>query len=85
MIKLLLFAIFAFLVYTVVSTVLRLFRSPQGPSSSHPPSRESGESMVKDPVCGTYLPQGEAISLRRGGVEHYFCSTECRDRFKQER
>ena len=84
MIRLLLFAIFAFLFYTVVSTVLRLFRPPRGTSSSHPTSRESGESMVKDPVCGTYLPQRDAVSLRHGGVDHSFCSAECRDRFKQE-
>jgi YHS domain-containing protein len=34
--------------------------------------------MVKDEVCGTYLPREEALTEVRDGVERYFCSEECR-------
>ena len=34
--------------------------------------------MVKDEVCGTYVPRDEALTEVRGGVTHYFCSEECR-------
>lgn len=42
---------------------------------------DKGE-MVRDPVCGTYVPREGSISLRQGGVEHFFCSTRCRDAFR---
>lgn len=38
--------------------------------------------LVRDPVCGTYVaPRGE-LSLTAGGATHYFCSEECRSRYR---
>jgi YHS domain-containing protein len=36
--------------------------------------------MVQDPVCGTHVDPGEAMSLTDGEGTHYFCGPECRDR-----
>jgi uncharacterized protein len=48
---------------------------------SGPPDR--GVQMVRDPVCGTFLPPASAVNLvERGGAVHYFCSDKCRDAFK---
>jgi YHS domain-containing protein len=33
--------------------------------------------MVKDPVCGTYVVQGRALTGVRGGQTAWFCSSEC--------
>jgi YHS domain-containing protein len=33
--------------------------------------------MVKDPVCGTYVVEGRALTAVRGGRTAWFCSTEC--------
>jgi YHS domain-containing protein len=33
--------------------------------------------MVKDPVCGTYVVQGRALTAARNGQTAWFCSTEC--------
>jgi YHS domain-containing protein len=39
--------------------------------------------MVRDPVCGTFLPPANAVSLtERGGAVHYFCSDRCREAYK---
>ena len=38
--------------------------------------------MVEDPVCGTCLPQEEAIKARIKGSDYYFCSKTCLDRFR---
>jgi YHS domain-containing protein len=47
-----------------------------------PPER--GVQMVRDPVCGTFLPPGNALTLTgRGGAVHYFCSDACRQRFDE--
>jgi YHS domain-containing protein len=39
--------------------------------------------MVKDPVCGMYLPRGDAIRESFGGEPHYFCSQECLSEYKR--
>jgi uncharacterized protein len=44
-----------------------------------------GGDMVKDPVCGLYLPRDMAIRKVIRGKEFYFCSEECRRRFLSER
>ena len=33
--------------------------------------------MVKDPVCGTYVVQGRALTAVRSGETAWFCSSEC--------
>ena len=37
--------------------------------------------MVKDPVCGTYVPADADIRARDGDKVYAFCSYECRDAF----
>lgn len=38
--------------------------------------------LVKDPVCGTYLPKDRAI-VGGGSPPVYFCSETCRRRYEQ--
>lgn len=45
------------------------------------PRTISGQ-MVKDPVCGTYVVRGAAISDGSGASATYFCSEDCRRRFR---
>jgi YHS domain-containing protein len=40
-----------------------------------------GVPMARDPICGTFVVPDNAVSLTAGHVRHYFCSSECRDRF----
>lgn len=37
---------------------------------------------VKDPVCGARVSREGALTDRFVGEIYYFCSTECRDRFR---
>jgi uncharacterized protein len=55
--------------------------SVSGPNRSGPPER--GVQMVRDPVCGTFLPPASAVSLaERSGAVQYFCSEKCREAYK---
>lgn len=55
--------------------------SPDPRPRSGPPER--GVQMVRDPVCGTFLPPDAALSLaERGGAVRYFCSEKCRDAYR---
>jgi YHS domain-containing protein len=39
--------------------------------------------LVRDPVCGTFVPQRESLSLTVRGATHYFCSEQCRANFRK--
>jgi uncharacterized protein len=53
------------------------------PASKRPHPLDRGVQMVRDPVCGTFLPPANALSLtERGGGVHYFCSDKCREAYK---
>lgn len=39
--------------------------------------------MVKDPVCGKYIPTNSDIRVRKGETVHRFCSYECRQQYLQ--
>lgn len=43
----------------------------------------SGGSLVRDPHCGTYVPQQGALSIGSGASAVYFCSAACRDAYAQ--
>ena len=45
------------------------------------PERLGGE-LVRDPVCGTYIPKAGAFVVGKGDNARYFCSIECRDKDK---
>jgi YHS domain-containing protein len=41
--------------------------------------------MVRDEVCGVYLPKEEALKVEIEGKVYYFCSQECKDAFLKAR
>ena len=44
---------------------------------------EHGVQMVRDPVCGTFIVPERAVALSaEGGQRLYFCSTDCRDKYR---
>jgi len=75
-----------FFIITAVLSVLRgaFSTSPQRPRRApEEPRRRAGTSarLVKDPVCGTYVPESSAI--RAGDL--FFCSEECRGKYLEKR
>jgi YHS domain-containing protein len=40
------------------------------------------ESLHKDPVCGTFVAPSTAWQKAVGGKTYYFCSTDCREKFR---
>jgi hypothetical protein len=80
------FLIRILLVFFLITAVLSILRgafagSPQRPrrTPEEPRPRPASTSarLVKDPVCGTYVP--ETSALRAGDA--VFCSEECRGKF----
>jgi YHS domain-containing protein len=91
MIRALAYLIASVLVISVVRSIIGivvkgfsdLFRPPasaqQGPRATAVPA---GGELKKDPVCGTFISTGTALQKRVNGENYYFCSAECRDKFK---
>jgi YHS domain-containing protein len=49
---------------------------------AEPPAAQPGAELKKDPVCGTYVSTATGISRTFGGQAVYFCSKECRDKYR---
>jgi uncharacterized protein len=76
-IALLRLVLFVFIAY-VAFLFIRIFL---GLKRTRPRTQAPGQIrgvMVKDEICGTYIPREEALTEFRAGAEHYFCSEECR-------
>ena len=41
-----------------------------------------GVSMVRDPVCGTFLIPDRAVTIADGRTRLFFCSNACRDKYR---
>jgi YHS domain-containing protein len=76
----LLFSIGYFL-YKVLWKGEPLFRIKRKQDRTYPP--KALEEMKKDPICGTYIPENQAIKYKTGGETYYFCSQECLKKFTQ--
>jgi YHS domain-containing protein len=86
------------LVVVVIITVLRsvigvvmkilggVFGAPaSSPKTAQTPQRPdvpAGGELKKDPVCGTFISTATSLQKRVGGELYYFCSVDCRDKFK---
>ena len=62
--------------------VRSLFGTPQHASPGGQGQKpELTHRLVRDPVCGLYIPEERAIVLRGGEQELRFCSIQCRDKY----
>ncbi|MCP4215917.1 MAG: YHS domain-containing protein [bacterium] len=79
LLRLLMLAVVGYVLYRVLwkGEGLDFFRSKKKKSTGKAPLK-----MRKDPVCGTYLPEDQAVMLRRKRDTFYFCSEECKKKFQ---
>jgi YHS domain-containing protein len=75
-----------FLVRSLLKSVLASFQtyrsSPPQRQMPQPPPVPAGGELKKDPVCGTYVSTSGSVSRTVNGEVVYFCSAQCRDRYK---
>jgi YHS domain-containing protein len=82
MLKLLIFVIAGFLLFKLIMGDKK--KKVDNQKAHHEKLAAEGE-MVKDPVCGTYVPSDSDIRVKDGDQVHCFCSYECRDAFLKDR
>ena len=44
---------------------------------------QHGVQMVRDPVCGTFVVPSKALQIADGRTSVYFCSPDCRDKYRR--
>ena len=74
---------FLFALFCLAGAVLKVFlRSLFRPGAVKGASnREVRGTMMKDPVCGTYVDITVAVKEKKGGADVYFCSEDCRRKY----
>ena len=60
-------------------------RPPQDSSADTSGQPQPTHPLVRDPICGLYIPKERAIALRQGEQELHFCSVACRERYQGTR
>lgn len=58
-----------------------LYRRPAGSAERV----DSGDPLVQDPNCLTYLSKKRALEAKQGGVTHYFCGPACAEAFEKKK
>jgi YHS domain-containing protein len=77
-----LLVILTFLIVRALRIVLRgVVVGLSGP----PRPRSPAVKLVRDPVCGTHVTPRNTLSLTSKGTTYYFCSEQCRDKFRTKR
>ena len=54
-----------------------------GVTGAPSPKTPSAVKLVRDPVCGTHVTPRASLSITTKGTTYYFCSEQCRDKFKR--
>jgi YHS domain-containing protein len=70
------------LIVAIAKVFAQLFTTPARPEPKQAGAFESGGELKKDPVCGTYVSAGAAVTKRIRGDLVHFCSPECRDKYQ---
>lgn len=70
------------IILLILRYIVAFFTRRPAPAPRRAPQRpieRTGGTLVRDPQCGTYVPESGALALTRGSETMHFCSTTCRD------
>jgi len=80
MFKLLIYAVFLYVIYRLLTGVRK--KKPLGQGNDRPGAGKdelaAHDQLVEDPVCHIYIPKRQAIVLHDGDTPVFFCSEQCR-------
>jgi len=83
-IRLILIVIAVLLGLVVVNWFLQFLKAAETRNKQSGAAPRTGEPMVQDPFCHTYLPKSAALHQEIGGRSHYFCSRQCADKYREQ-
>jgi YHS domain-containing protein len=69
-----------YLAYRLVKKGIQAWKERQ---PAQAPGSQEPEELVKDPVCGTFVPRRDALKAQKDGQDYFFCSEGCLKRFRR--
>jgi uncharacterized protein len=73
----LLFIMVARAFWKLVGSIIEGSRGEGSRGASSGRGQAAAVKLVRDPVCGTYVPPRDGLSVTAAGTTHYFCSERC--------
>jgi uncharacterized protein len=84
MIRFVVFIVLIYLLYKIFKTVKQI-KPGSGENDQSESSSPSGEDLVEDPVCHTYVPVSQACKKEINGKNYYFCSEQCSEKYSSKK
>jgi YHS domain-containing protein len=79
-IRLFLWGLLIYIGYRIIIAITR--------SKSHPADRSrvrnTAMATQRDPICGVYISEEDAVVGTLDGQRHYFCSHACLEKFREQ-
>lgn len=75
MLRLLFFLLIGYCIYLVIKGSMK--------KTLPPVDKPEGEVAYKDPVCGVYVTEEDAVVGKLEGERIHFCSMECLEKYRE--
>jgi len=82
-IRFLIAAVVIYLLYRLLRKGVFAAERKSGVAGPKPPA--TGEDLIEDPLCHTYVPVSNAHRASIDGKTVYFCSRKCHDQYMREK
>jgi YHS domain-containing protein len=80
MIRLLIWLLLIYIGYRVITALITGKKTETG---SHGGTTDAAITH-RDPVCGMYVSEDDAVVGRLDGQRHYFCSMSCLEKYREQ-
>ena len=80
MIRLLMWLLLIYIGYRVIKSIT----AGKGKETADSGPVDTAAVTHRDPVCGMYVAEDDAVIGRLDNQRHYFCSMECLEKFREQ-
>lgn len=81
MIRLLVIGLLLYIGYRIVIALTSAKKPLEKPGESR---GYAGVETHRDPICGVYVSEEDAVVGKLDGQRHYFCSMKCLEKFREK-
>jgi YHS domain-containing protein len=82
MMRLLVWALLIYIGYRIIISISN--SKKQTPVAGSGSARDEAAATFKDPVCGVYVSEEDAVVGKLDGNRHYFCSLDCLEKYREQ-
>jgi YHS domain-containing protein len=72
------------LIYIGYRIIVAITSGKKQPETRRQDSVQDAAATHRDPVCGMYVTEEDAVVGRLDGQRHYFCSMDCLNKFREQ-